>query len=989
MDYLCELPNDAARRKALNSLPPDLNSTYERILSRVNQSNPETQKLVRRALRWIANDLNLSNEALCEAISINFEDTRRNSEAIPDEFEILRWCSSLVRRSAHDNVLELAHFTVKEFLTQINLIQDLSMAKFGINLDDDIILEKVCLTYLNFQDFDQGGPFSQRVVKRRFQEYPLRRFAITFCSFRLNSPEIFPLMQKLFSPQKPNTFISYMQDLSFIMFLRGEDKSLTEQELSIINSGVAEATALHYAAMHDSTKLCSWLIRSGCDVNKTTNFGTPLVCALLGRDALSDRADIFRTSLSYDIPKEDFETSDETVDILLENGADTNCYYDLGHEKISPLFIVLYHSKWNLVQRLLDGGGILDHSCLDELDKGNGDRVSPQLICRIIEHANNQNLPQENHSRLLQLALKAKTSNAIRLLQEDQDLHRQHSHYEQHLRTAAEFGQIEIVTRLLENQKIDIDAADENTGSTALHKAARTDQLAVAQILLDLEADPSRSDYMGRTALHQSVQGGGVRCLQLFLQRNADTTLRDLEGMTVWHVAAQEGKFQALGVLLSGAVDATSAIDLKANDGRSTLLYASASGSKDAMEMLLSASSSITETALDGSSSLHYAAKSGSLECVQFLIEQGIDPGTVTHDGSSAVHYAVTGNSRKLAEMVHILLEKGVDPCKAREDGCTPLHDLVRMIKEESWYNSNENEDEDEDEDDVEKLDRLFAASRTLLKKMVEKSRLASDLQLGSELIYLACSYSFSTAHNTVLSLLEIGLDCNIRFTNGKTALMAAAERGNGAMFSTLLLHGADPGINHLGLNALHCACFSGHETILVLLRETEIDWNSRASAIIMKVPRQSITALHIVAQFQDCSILEYLLNENLMSDIDARTNMGETPLMTAIWARAYRNVSLLLSKSADTNLIDESGNSPTHWAATWGIEEVISKFISHGSDLGLPNRFGLTPELLARKYGHTTLARIIMDYVDEKSGSHHLVLIKIEEYLNSCFCRR
>ena len=79
MDYMCELPNDAARRKALDSLPPDLNLTYERILNRVNQSDPERQKLVRRALRWMSNyemSHQLITEALCEAVSIDFGDTR-------------------------------------------------------------------------------------------------------------------------------------------------------------------------------------------------------------------------------------------------------------------------------------------------------------------------------------------------------------------------------------------------------------------------------------------------------------------------------------------------------------------------------------------------------------------------------------------------------------------------------------------------------------------------------------------------------------------------------------------------------------------------------------------------------------------------------------------------------------------------------------------------------------------------------------------------
>ena len=46
MDYLCECNNDPDRREALKQLPPDLPSSYERILERVNRSSRENQELV-------------------------------------------------------------------------------------------------------------------------------------------------------------------------------------------------------------------------------------------------------------------------------------------------------------------------------------------------------------------------------------------------------------------------------------------------------------------------------------------------------------------------------------------------------------------------------------------------------------------------------------------------------------------------------------------------------------------------------------------------------------------------------------------------------------------------------------------------------------------------------------------------------------------------------------------------------------------------------
>ena len=74
-----------------------------------------------------------------------------------------------------------------------------------------------------------------------------------------------------------------------------------------------------------------------------------------------------------------------------------------------------------------------------------------KMICKVLEHTS-------NHTRLLKLTLRAKTFNATRLIHVGKDLPCQNTHYEQVLNTAAEFGQVEIVMRVLEDQKFDNDA---------------------------------------------------------------------------------------------------------------------------------------------------------------------------------------------------------------------------------------------------------------------------------------------------------------------------------------------------------------------------------------------------------------------------------------------------------------------------------------------------------------------------------------------------
>ena len=707
-------------------------------------------------------------------------------------------------------------------------------------------------------------------------------------------------------------------------------------------------------------------------MNRNTKFGTPLHFAILrwwvlvGKygDPLTDHGRYGDPFISIGSEADDVfaDHDDKTIGLLLESGADPNCDFSAGTGQLSPLFMTISLGRWNQAMQLLDKGGRLDNTCLEILE--NHSRCED--VSKLMEHAGNHNVVQENRERLFRLALRAKTPKAARLVLKDKDVSCQNTHYEQNLRTAAEYGQAEIMLGLLEDQSLDINAADERTGLTALHHAAKTDQLGIAQILLDRGADLSRLDNLGRTALYHCVLSGETHCLQLFLQKGADIRNRDLESMTIWHLAAQEGNFEALSVLLSTYTDSASVIGLKTNNGRTVLSCASENGNVETMSLLLGAGSDITETDSDGYTPLHYAVKSGSLEAVEFLAKRAGLTDVVTHDGSTALHYAVAGSWEKAAEIVRILIDNGVEPCKARSDGCTPLHILVDTIKDESIeYDDDGN-------------NQLFAAGVTLLEKIVENSGSASDLRLGSELIYLACTRPLFRAHEVVSSLLKLDLELNVRLADGRTALMAAAEKGNDEILETLLIHGADPCIaDDSGFNALHLACFNGHESILVLLRNTSINWNKESTATIMKShQRKKVTPLHIAAQSRDSRVLEDLLSEGLTLNIDARTDKGETPLSVAVWQSTPKNVSLLLSKEADTTVIDSYGYSAVHWAAKAGFEEVISEFIKFGSNLGLLNSRGLSAELLARKYGHEALANIIMDYVNEQSEFHRLTLV-------------
>ncbi|KAF7958419.1 hypothetical protein EAE96_001967 [Botrytis aclada] len=167
LDRLCNLDTPRGIRRALNSLPPTLFETYERILDRINLSSDETRELVRRALIWnVCAVTPLSLAQLLEAVSIDLSDKHLDRDGIPNEQSILKRCSSLVRKTEGPwgIRIELAHFSVKEFL--ILEIQDGRYSSYRMPQDfRNAYVAKVCPTYLLFEDFQDITPYTMRKGK--------------------------------------------------------------------------------------------------------------------------------------------------------------------------------------------------------------------------------------------------------------------------------------------------------------------------------------------------------------------------------------------------------------------------------------------------------------------------------------------------------------------------------------------------------------------------------------------------------------------------------------------------------------------------------------------------------------------------------------------------------------------------------------------------------------------------------------------------------
>ena len=997
MDHLCELPNDAARRKALNTLPPTLHATYERILQRVNRCSKEVQLLVQRSLRWLlCSKKRLTSLALCEAVSIESGDTTLDRSAVPDEEEILRRCSSLVRRSASGKSLELAHFTVKEFLTTGIDPLDKEYEFYHVRSQTgDLDLAKTCLTYLSLDDFGSGSRESLEFSQKRFELFALRKYAVKYWAeharTHLVNREVMSVTQKLLHPSKPLTFVSWSQDFLWAWYGYGE-AAIDRGRISMAD--LSTMSPLHFAALLALPESCAWLLQNGCHVDQISVCGRPLECAILGKRVFVDELDDCQWS-----DDEDFSPH-TTVKLIIDSGANVQKSCTLG-----PSYFFMALLLWN------------ETSCIEMLRKGA--TIDPEsaeflarsdhycgLASRIYKCLSEDDIRPEDRTTLLEAALRdeALLENASLdpLCKIPVDCRDARIDYLGPFLTAAEYGQLSVLKQLFHDRKFHVDATGHPDQRSALHLAASNDHIKIVEFLHEHGADINLPDCQGRTPLHASVEKSGrYLCLQYLLKENVNVHMTDEHGLTVWHLAALQGNAHALSIIKKYLPENQICPRLKDNEGRTPLHYAAQSGSRETMIFLLdhSGDDAVHEKSLDGLTALHYGFRVCSLDThsshsqdfgtLEALLEYSANPASEDLMGKTALVSLVEKWEQFFLERKgpvndYLYISKGfvdlfgrilentnsasifASVCKDPHFLCLALIFGQEQLAEEILEYSPP---VDAIAYRILRLSPLQAAcyygrcSRSLLEKLQARSK--ADRGSGgvvSGLLLFACDGATSGRMQVATHLLDLGSDPNERSAEGKTAMMSAAERGHVAVVKMLIDHGADVSSTDTnGWSVVHYACQSENEELLYLLKSITPDWNAKITAKLHDQWCHNATALHLAARLHGPA-LNFLLTNDLMTDVDSLTQRKETALWIAAFFGISRNVSLLLDKAANDKIQNCYLEAPVHVAIRCGHLEVVTKFMDKGCDLSLQNGSGFTPQLIARHFGHLDIAELLKE---------------------------
>ena len=170
MDILIHIPTKRGVRRALSTLPTDIDNTYNQAWSRVLAQRPHQAELGKRVLLWVVNAIRpLRKQELEHALAVEEGDEELDFESLLDAGSLSSFCAGLVVINDQSNLVSLVHPTTQEYFEKHK--EDLFPSA-----NEEIAT--VCITYLCMRTFsDQGALATSEAFHQRWSLNPLLGYA--------------------------------------------------------------------------------------------------------------------------------------------------------------------------------------------------------------------------------------------------------------------------------------------------------------------------------------------------------------------------------------------------------------------------------------------------------------------------------------------------------------------------------------------------------------------------------------------------------------------------------------------------------------------------------------------------------------------------------------------------------------------------------------------------------------------------------------------
>ncbi|OCK96816.1 uncharacterized protein K441DRAFT_656827 [Cenococcum geophilum 1.58] len=429
---------------ALASLPKTLDETYSRILHAIPSEHKQNAIRILQFLTFSERPLRIK-EAV-DAITVDTEGDRYFSPKyrMPDPQEISRYCSSLVvmvsvtehlhGEDSERVELQLAHFSVKEYLTSNRL--DSGIAQDFQETNARASIAKVCLAYL--LHFNRDIPLAEIRETFPLAQYSARFWMIHAVVANSKDKRLQGFIKQFFCYRERSYKICYS--------LYRPDQSWDEEL----------ASALYYASFGGLVNAVKYLLSQGADVNaQGGHYGNALQAASIeGHDKIVEQL------LSKDADVNAQGGHDKIVEQLLSKGADVNAQGGVygnalqaasieGHDKIAAS--IEGHDK--IVEQLLSKGADVNAqggwygNALQAASSKGHDKIVEQLLSKGAD-VNAQGRGGYGNA-LLAASIKGHDKIVEQLLSKGADINAQGGYYGNALQAASIKGHDKIVEQLL------------------------------------------------------------------------------------------------------------------------------------------------------------------------------------------------------------------------------------------------------------------------------------------------------------------------------------------------------------------------------------------------------------------------------------------------------------------------------------------------------------------------------------------------------------
>ncbi|KAJ4152469.1 hypothetical protein NW754_004265 [Fusarium falciforme] len=150
IEDICSGTNDKEIRQALQEIPTDLPTTFDRALSRI--AKRRNQKIASEIFGWTtAARQPLTLTQLQEALSVKVGQRNLHPEDLVSGIDrITVWCENLVCVEETDNTVHFSHHSIREYLLQP---ESSDLQDFHVDLEEfDHHAGEVCITYLHLEN---------------------------------------------------------------------------------------------------------------------------------------------------------------------------------------------------------------------------------------------------------------------------------------------------------------------------------------------------------------------------------------------------------------------------------------------------------------------------------------------------------------------------------------------------------------------------------------------------------------------------------------------------------------------------------------------------------------------------------------------------------------------------------------------------------------------------------------------------------------------